>query len=144
MRGAGRPVKKPASLRAAIESAVPDLAIDKDRLLAFIDNGSIVSTGAPSRSFEWRYTMNLLITDYAGDPNILWSALLDWVRVNQSALLDAHSLHEQIRFEVDILADDKVDLDIKLPLTENVLAGFDDDGRPTVEATDEPTPTWMT
>jgi len=136
-------VKKPASLRAAIEAAVPELATDKDRLLAFIDNGSIVCTGVESRSFEWRYTMNLIITDYAGDPNRLWLALLDWVRVNQSPLLTGPSLQEQIRFEVDILADDKVDLDIKLPLTENVVVDSDDDGNETASPIDEPVPTWM-
>lgn len=136
-------MKKPASLRAAIEAAVPELATDKDRLLAFIDNGSIVCTSKESRSFEWRYTMNLIITDYAGDPNRLWLALLDWVRVNQSPLLASPSLQEQIRFEVDILADDKVDLDIKLPLTENVVVARDDQGNETPSAVDEPLPAWM-
>lgn len=136
-------MKKPAALRAAIEAAVPELATDKDRLLAFIDNGSIVCTGVESRSFEWRYTMNLIITDYAGDPNRLWLALLDWVRVNQSPLLAGPSLQEQIRFEVDILADDKVDLDIKLPLTENVVVDSDDDGNETASPVHEPVPTWM-
>ncbi|WP_251477635.1 phage tail protein [Stenotrophomonas lactitubi] len=137
-------MKKPASLRAAIEAAVPELATDKDRLLAFIDNGSIVCTGVESRAFEWRYTMNLIITDYAGDPNRLWLALLDWVRVNQSPLLTGPSLQEQIRFEVDILADDKVDLDIKIPLTENVVVAADDQGNDAPAAVDEPLPTWMT
>ncbi len=136
-------MKKPASLRAAIEAAVPELAIDKDRLLAFIDNGSIVCTSVKSRSFEWRYTMNLIITDYAGDPNQLWLALLDWVRVNQSPLLASPSLQEQIRFEVDLLADDKVDLDIKLPLTENVVVAGDDHGNEIPSAVDEPLPEWM-
>lgn len=136
-------MKKPGSLRAAIEAAVPELAIDKDRLLAFIDNGSIVCTGVRARSFEWRYTMNLIITDYAGDPNLLWLALLNWVGVHQSALLDSPSLQEQIRFEVDILADDKVDLDIKLPLTENVVVSPDDQGNESAFPVDEPTPTWM-
>jgi len=64
--------------------------------------------------------------------------------VNQSPLLASPSLQEQIRFEVDILADDKVDLDIKLPLTENVVVAKDDQGTDAPAAVDEPLPSWMT
>ncbi len=57
--------------------------------------------------------------------------------------LPSPTLKEQIRFEVDILADDKVDLDIKLPLTENVVVARDDQGNETPSAVDEPLPAWM-
>ncbi len=45
---------------------------------------------------------------------------------------------------MDILADDKVDLDIKLPLTENVVVAPDDQGNDAPAAVDEPLPSWMT
>ncbi|TWR01367.1 phage tail protein, partial [Xanthomonas vasicola] len=47
---------KPASLRAHLVAALPDLARDADRLLVFIDAGSLVSTYQPGLSFEYQYT----------------------------------------------------------------------------------------
>ncbi|MCF5922874.1 phage tail protein, partial [Xanthomonas perforans] len=53
---------KPASLRAHLVAALPDLARDADRLLVFIDAGSLVSTVQPGLSFEYQYTLNLILT----------------------------------------------------------------------------------
>lgn len=78
---------KPASLRAHLVAALPDLARDADRLLVFIDAGSLVSTFQPGLSFEYQYTLNLIVADYAGHPDSVMLPLLEWVQVNQSELL---------------------------------------------------------
>lgn len=133
-------MKKIGTLRAALEAADPTLARDRDRLLVFVDDGSVVCTGAAGRSFEWRYNANLIVTDFAGDPNVLLLALLDWARIHQNELLDAPTQRERITFEVDVLANDKVDLDIKLPLTERMIVSKDPDGLDVIEVADEPPP----
>lgn len=111
---------KPDSLRAHLTAALPELRRDPDKLLVFIDRGSLVGTYAPGLSFEYRYTLNLILTDYAGLPDAVMVPLLVWLAAHQPELLANPSLREQITFEVDVLANDKVDLDIKLPLTERV------------------------
>jgi len=113
-------VIKPASLRAHLTAALPELRRDPERCEVFIDRGSIVATAAPGISFEYRYTLNLLLTDFAGHPDSVMVPLIEWIARHQPEMLANPSLREQIAFEADILANDLVDLDIKLPLTERV------------------------
>lgn len=40
-------------------------------LRIFVDNGSIASTLATSLSFEKRYTLNVIVTDFTGDFDLL-------------------------------------------------------------------------
>ncbi|MBB5882967.1 hypothetical protein GGR60_002882 [Xanthomonas arboricola] len=119
---------KPASLRAHLVAALPELARDADRLLVFIDAGSLVSTFQPGLSFEYQYTLNLILTDYAGHPDSVMLPLLEWVQTNQSELLSNPARRGEIAFEADILASDAVDLSIKLPLTERVVVTAKDGG----------------
>lgn len=111
---------KPASLRSFLTSANPELARDPDRLLVFIDGGSLQATYAPGLSFEYAYTLNLIFTDYAGHPDAIMVPLLVWLREHQSELLANPDNRDKITFEADILANDAVDLSIKIPLTERV------------------------
>lgn len=134
-------MKKPASLRAALVAALPDLARDPDRLLVFIDAGSVHSTFSPGLSYETAYTLNIILTDFAGDPLVVWFALLAWARVNQSDLLDNEDRRRDgITFETDLLDNDKVDLSIKLQLTERVIVKDNGDGSYTITVADEPQP----
>ena len=132
-------MKKPQSLRDFLTDALPELARDPDRLLVFIDRGSLVATMAPGQSFEYSFTLNLIVTDYAGHPDAVMVPLLDWIRINQPELLANPKQRGQIAFEADILANDKIDLDIKLPLTERVGVHRDAEGVVTVEHYCEPT-----
>ncbi|MBB5734421.1 hypothetical protein FHT09_000120 [Xanthomonas arboricola] len=71
--------------------------------------------------------------------------LLEWVQVNQSELLSSPTQRGEIAFEADILANDAVDLSIKLPLTERVVVTVKDGGGYDRTHAPEPTidPTWM-
>lgn len=111
---------KPESLRALMTAVNPELARDPDRLVVFIDEGSMVSTNAEGLSFEYRYTLNLVFTDYAGHPDAIMVPLLSWIKVHQSELLAKPANRERIAFEADLLSNDAVDLSIKIPLTERV------------------------
>lgn len=111
---------KPGSLRAFLTAANPELARDPDRLVVFIDEGSLQATFAPGLSFEYAYTLNLVFTDYAGHPDAIMAPLLIWIREHQSELLANPDNRDKITFEADLLANDAVDLSIKIPLTERV------------------------
>ncbi|KAF1719807.1 phage tail protein [Pseudoxanthomonas wuyuanensis] len=131
-------MNKPQSLRDHLSAAVEDLRRDPERLLVFIEGGSVVSTLAPGASFEYRYTLKLVVTDFGGHPDALMVPLLDWVRAHQSELLANDRLREQIRFEAEVLANDKVDVELTLPLTERVGVHRHADGRVEVEHFPEP------
>lgn len=134
-------MKKPASLRAALVAALPALATDPDKLLVFIDQGSIASTFVPGGSFEYSYVLNVILTDYAGDPALVMVPLLMWVRVNQSDLMDNPDRRaDGITFEADILDNAKVDLSLKLRLTERVVVKPIGDGQLEITHPDEPQP----
>ena len=111
---------KPDSLRAHLTAAIAELARNPDQLLVFIDRGAIVSTGVPGLSFEYRYTLNLILTDCTVHPDTIMVPLLAWLAVHQPELLANPDRRGQIAFEADILDNDRIDLDIKIPLTERV------------------------
>ena len=115
-------MNKPASLRAALSACVPSLKKHPERLHVFIDEGSVASTmGGESLSFEYRYTCNIIVTDYAGHSDALIVPVLAWLRENQpELLLNRERMADGFRFEADILNNGSCDLSIKLVLTERV------------------------
>ena len=132
-------MNKPNSLRDHLLAAVPELHKNPDRLLVFIDNGTIRSTAAPGLSFEYSYTLNVILTDYAGHPDAVVIPLLAWVLVNQHELLaNQEKGKTAIQFEADVLDNSKVDLSIKLPLTERVIVKKQAGGTLDVSHPDEP------
>jgi uncharacterized lipoprotein YmbA len=136
---------KPASLRAAIMAAAPELKAAPDKLLVFADAGNIVATSTSTPSFEYRYTLNLILTDFAGDADQVFIALLAWVMVNESELVDNSNLRKTaISFEVDHLNQDTCDLSIKLPLSEAVRVTRDAAGAYQATHDPEQAPEWRT
>jgi len=132
-------MNKPDSLRNHLLAAVPGLRNDPDRLLVFIDNGTVRSTAAVGLSFEYAYTLNVMLTDFAGHPDALMIPLLAWLMVNQHELIaNLEKGKEAIRFEADVLDNSKVDLSIELALTERVIVKKQDDGTLQVSHPDEP------
>lgn len=132
-------MNKPESLRAHLLATVAELKHNPDRLLIFIDNGKIRCTAAASLSFEYNFDLQVILTDYAGHPDSVMLPLLGWLSVNQSELLENLNKSAQgIQFEADILDNSKVDLSLKLPLTERVVVGKDADGNITVHHPGEP------
>jgi len=107
-------MNKPQSLR----NAVPYVAENPDRLHLFVDNGAEVAISAKSISWEYHYTLNVIVMDFTGDQNLLMAPVLFWLGVNQ---LDAmqHSTERERLFEADILGNDSCD--INMNLTELVI-----------------------
>ncbi|WP_210459553.1 phage tail protein [Pantoea ananatis] len=116
-------MNKPQSLREALNSAVAYVQQNPDRLHLFVDKGASVGTSAASLSWEYRYTLNVIITDFTGDQNLLMAAVMYWLRTNQPDALQNPDEREQLcTFEVDILGNDACDISINLKLTERVIA----------------------
>ena len=132
-------MNKPSSLKQHLIAAVPELRGNPDKVMVFIDQGRIRSTTAPGLSFEYTYTLNLILTDFAGHPDAVAVPLLAWMKTNQPDLMEnLEKAKDAIQFEADILADDLVDLAITLPLTERVIVKRLGDGTLDISHPDEP------
>lgn len=131
-------MNKPQSLRSALNKSVPYVADNPDRLHLFVDSGQLVATSAASLSWEYRYTLNVVITDFTGDQNLLMAPVLLWLRKNQpDALQNSEAREKLFSFEVDILANDRCDISMDLKLTERVIATVEN-GKAHIEAVPEP------
>lgn len=115
-------MKKPASLRKHLAAAIPELKRDPDKLQVFIDSGKIVATGTRSLSFEYRFTLHLLITDYRGSADAIMVPIVAWLKIHQPELTaNATEREKAFRFEVDMLNHETCDIAIDLDLTERVV-----------------------
>lgn len=127
-------MNKLKSLRDYLLANIPTLAQNPESLLIFADKGKVISNSL-SLSFEYDYTVNLIVTDFAGDANIVMVSVLAWYKQNQQDKVFPCS----IDFEAEILDHQSVDLSLKLPLTERVIVTVDTEGNITdMHRCDEP------
>lgn len=132
-------MNKPGSLRRHLLEHIGELSHDPDRLLIFIENGKIRCTAAAGLSFEYEYSLQMIITDFAGHPDSVMIPLLGWLRTNQHELLANFDKNKDgIQFDAEIMANDLVDLSITLPLSERVTVKLQPDGALDVKHPDEP------
>lgn len=132
---------KPDSLRQFLTAAVPQLAQNPERLSVFIDAGSVVASYAPGLSWEYSYKLNLILTDFAGDPDTIMAPMVAWMRTNQpEAFANADLRDHAITFEADLISNAAVDLSITLQLTERAICIARQDGGYDVTHPPEPQP----
>ncbi|TDJ76963.1 phage tail protein [Pseudomonas putida] len=132
-------MNKPDSLRTLLLESVPGLKKNPERLLMFIDQGKVRCTAAASLSFEYGYSLQIILTDFAGHPDSVMLPILGWLRTNQSELLvNLDKSAEGLKFEADLLDRSKVDMAITLPLTERVIVKREEDGSFNVTHAEEP------
>ena len=113
---------KPQQLRKALTDSVPLLQRNPDSLNVFIDSGRIVSTLATSLSFEYQYRLNMVITDYTGNIDLLIVPLLEWLRVNEPDIMATKDKQQNgFTFKADVISDTASDISIDLQLTERVI-----------------------
>jgi hypothetical protein len=135
-------MKKPQLLRQHLIAAMPTLAADPERLLVFVDDGGLVASFTAGLSFQYRYTLELILRDFAGAPEAVMVPLLQWLTRHQPELLANPENREKLTFVVDVLSDSLVDLAIKLPLTERVRVVQDNAGAFQLEYLSEPPTEW--
>ncbi|MBU9829238.1 phage tail protein [Rahnella sp. FC061912-K] len=131
---------KPASLRKALFKSVPLLRDNPDMLHMFVDGGVINATLAASLSFENRYTLDIVVTDYTGDINLLIVPVNVWLREHQPDIMTTEEGKKRgFTFVADINSDDSKDVRMSLQLTERTIVK-EVDRRINVTPLDEPPP----
>lgn len=121
-------MKKPEDLRRHLEASVPCLKKNPENLHVFVEKGTIVSRIGGGMSFMYRYTLNLVVTDFADHADTLAIPLLAWVQTNQPEILQNPEKQETaIRMEAEILDHGKADISIEIDLTESVVVTLDVD-----------------
>lgn len=113
---------KPKSLRKALTDAVPDLARNPEMMRIFIDNGKLASTLAASLSFENQYTLNVVVTDFTGDIELLLVPINAWLRIHQADIMTTDEGRKKgFTYFADINNGDSIDISISLMLIERTI-----------------------
>ena len=116
-------MNKLVSLRAHLLDAVPELKRDPERLLTFVQDGSIRFHRGQHLSHEYRMDAQLVVTDYSGSLDTLMIPLLQWLSHYEPDL----DPEEAVRLEAEILSNQAWDLAMTVRLTERVVALVDCD-----------------
>lgn len=117
---------KPEQLREALIRSVPQLTQNPDSLKISIGSGRIVSTLASSLSFEYQYQLNLVITDYAENIDLIMVPALAWLRENQPDIMSTEEKRRTgFTFKVNMISDTSGDITIDIQLTERVIVKQD-------------------
>ncbi|WP_227369834.1 phage tail protein [Halomonas sp. M20] len=114
-------MKKLTALRNHLLASVPGLANDPDRLLTFVQDGSIQFHRGQHLSHQYLVPAQIVLTDYSGELDAVIIPLLQWLSHYQPDL----DPDEAVRFEAEILANDRWDLALSVTLTERVVALVD-------------------
>nr|WP_246346571.1 phage tail protein [Sphingomonas endophytica] len=77
-----------------------------ETLSIFVDRGRVAARAGSSLSFEYRYTANLVVQDFAGSPDQIVVPLLAWIARHQPDLI-AKPNGEPITFEAELLDADR-------------------------------------
>lgn len=115
-------MKKPTDLRAHLANWVPELAAHPDKLHLFVDKGRIVAKLGASLSFEYRYQLQIVVTDFSSASDTLIVPLLIWINDHQpNLLLDEKLQQSVVAFEAEVLDHERSDIGLTLELSERVL-----------------------
>lgn len=115
-------MKKPTDLRAHLTQWVPDLAANPDKLHVFIERGAIATKLGTGLGYQYAYTVQIIITDFAEPADVLMVPLLVWLHTNQPDLLQDPVRHDKaIAFEAEIIDHNTIDIALTLELTERVI-----------------------
>lgn len=132
---------KPKSLRKALNDALPVLKANPEMLRIFIDGGAIGATLATSLSFENRYTLNVVVTDFTGDLDLLLVPIGAWLRENQPDIMTTDEGKKQgFTYIADINNNESLDVSISLRLTERTIVKEVDRAQHVSHAPEPPPP----
>lgn len=131
-------MEKPASLRAAIERSLPEIAQHPDKLTMFIGQGRILANKA-TLSHTAKFTLSLLITDFTGSLDVLQTTIVNWLQTHQPDNLGPGATDPAAyTFEAEILANNSYDILVELKLSERTRALVDDEGNVKIDHPPEP------
>tara|TARA_R110000851_G_scaffold333531_1_gene514906 strand:+ start:80609 stop:81109 length:501 start_codon:yes stop_codon:yes gene_type:complete len=129
---------KPAAVREIITRANPYLKRDPDKLQVFLDSGRVVARGAASLSYEYRYTLNVIVQDFPSHADQIVLPMLAYLRTQQPELFENTEMSNNlIRFDAEVISQSVIDLSLQVDLTERVIVG-EQDGKLTASHVGEP------
>lgn len=132
-------MEKPASLREAVQAALPELAEHPDRLRIYIDGGDI----KPARgtlSHQTAYTLNMMALELSRDKfTRLNIAVIHWLQRHQPDILEPGTNGRQAyTFEAEPIDSELWDVLIQIKLTEHIIVRLDEQGRLNFKTKSEP------
>lgn len=124
-------MNKPDSLRHHLEASNPRLKRSPETLHVFIERGRIVASGMPGEDelaagqfglgFRYSYELVLLVLEYGGHPDEIFAPILQWMARHQpQAFQNPETQKRAIVYEAEKLANDQIDIEIRLQLDEFV------------------------
>lgn len=113
-------MRKPTELRKYLESALPKLRRDPDKLKMFVAGGRLHTTGTDRLAWMYGYTLQLQFLDWAEHADVVVAPLLIWLRQHQFDVVDNQD-KKGVRFNAEYLDAKCMDLIIDVDLTERVL-----------------------
>ncbi len=131
-------MKKLNSIKDTLLKKIRYLSENPEKLYLFVDDGDIIATNEPSLSYEYSYSLNIILEAFPGDQNIVFAVVVEWVKQHQPDILaNPDKRQNGIRFEADILNNLSANISIDLKLTERVIVK-EKDGQYHVDAVPEP------
>lgn len=131
-------MKKLNSIKDTLLKKIPYLGNNPEKLYLFVDDGGIFATNEPSLSYEYIYSLNIILEAFPGDQNVVFAVVVEWVKQHQPDILaNPDKRANGIRFEADILNSQSANISIDLKLTERVIVSVQE-GKYHVEAMPEP------
>lgn len=113
---------KPNEIREIMTRSNQYLQENPDKMQVFIDAGHIACRGANSLSYEYQYTLNIIVQDFAAHADLLILPLLIYLRTNQPELFENKDKAKNlIRFDIEFLNQECIDISIQVDLTERVI-----------------------
>ena len=138
-------MQKMKSLRKALTDAVPQLKTNPEMMRIFADEGNIDARLAASLSHEKIYTLNVIVCDFVGDPDLIFVPVVAWLRENQPDICTTDEGRKKgYRFQMDLNDGDNVDISISLQLTERTLVREDNGALHVSYAPEPPLPELVT
>ena len=108
-------MQKMKSLRKALNDAVPQILNNPEMMRIFADEGNIDARLADSLSHEKNYTLNVIVCDFVGDPDLIFVPVAVWLRENQPDICTLDEGRKKgYRFQMDLNDGDNVDISISL------------------------------
>lgn len=131
-------MKKLNSIKDTLLKKIRYLSENPEKLYLFVDDGGIIATNEPSLSYEYSYSLNIILEAFPGDQNIVFAVVVEWVKQHQPDILaNPDKRQNGIHFEADILNNLSANISIDLKLTERVIV-TEKDGQYHVDAVPEP------
>lgn len=122
-----------------LTASVPHLQHNPDAQRIVINKGRIIATAGRSTSFEYQYTLELLLVDYSADPDTLMVPLIGWMAIHQQDAFANNELREQaFQFDAEAIDHQSYDISIKLALTGRVIVRQCDGGLEVKRCNDQP------